>query len=389
VCTNSACSPTCSQSYFKSCDGNNNNGCEIDIRSSKANCGACGKACADNFTSSNNCVGGSCAPMCTANHQDCDGNPANGCETPTATDLANCGGCGVQCKTQNASATSCSAGTCSPTCNSGFAACSNPAAGCSTSIDTAAHCGNCTTACSGGTPFCVARACAAHLDIGVVNAATIGSSTTNGVSLTLPHALQTSAASNAYRLVIVGVTGFGNNAASLPIAVKYNSVDMKLAQAYPPGNQISAAIYYMQGADLPATAGTYNVLVRTSGSNSFVLTANVVELINVEQSKGALDAYGGQATGASCSAHPPSDAVAVSTAGDFIYSVVGVYGMATGSSLLESGQTLVAQNSAASLGTAAGYLKNASIGTKTMTWGIDSCTASAHALVSIKPAVTP
>jgi hypothetical protein len=389
VCANSACNPTCSQTYFKSCDGNNNNGCEIDIRSSKANCGACGKACADNFTSSNNCVGSACAPMCTTNHADCDSNPGNGCETPTAADPVNCGACGVQCKTQNASGTTCGGGACAPTCNNGFAACSNPAAGCLTSIDTPAHCGNCATACSGGTPFCVARACKAHLDIGVVNAATIGSSATNGASLTLPHALQTSAAANPYRLLVVGVTGFGNGASSLPLGVKYNGVDMTLARSYPPGNQVSAAIYYMQGADLPSMAGTYNVLVRSSGTNSFVLTANVMEFINVEQTAGALDAYGGQATNSSCTDHPPTDTVTVGTAGDYIYSVVGVYGQVTGAGLLASGQTLAAQNSTLSLGTAAGYLKSTTTGTKTIEWDVDVCSASAHALMSITPALTP
>ena len=390
VCSGSACSPTCSQTYFKSCDGNNNNGCEIDMRSSKANCGACAKACADNFTSTNNCVNSTCSPVCTTNHADCDSNPQNGCETPTATDPVNCGGCNVQCKTQNASGTTCGGGACNPTCSNGWAACSNPAAGCLTSIDTAAHCGNCATSCSGTSPFCVSRVCTHNLNIGVVNADTVGSSTANGASLILPHNLQTSAASNAYRLVVVGVTGFGNGTSSLPLGVKYDNVDMQLAKAYPPGNQISAAIYYMQSAALPASTGTYNVTVTSSGTNSFVLTANVVEFINVEQASGALDAFGGESTNSSCTTHSPSDTVSVGTAGDFIYGIAGVYGSATGmTNLLASGQTLTAQSTVSSLGTVAGYLKSTTTGTKTFAWTIDACSSSAQSLMSIKPALTP
>ncbi len=396
VCTGSTCSPTCSQSYFKSCDGNPNNGCEIDTRSSKANCGGCGKACADNFTTSNVCTGSTCVPSCTSDHGDCDGNPVNGCETPTLTDAANCGGCNVQCQTQNASATSCGGGSCAPTCNDGFAACSNPAAGCLTSIDSAAHCGDCATSCSGATPFCAARVCAAHLDIGVVSSSAAVSSTVTATNLTFTHTLQTSATANPYRLVVVGVTGFGNNASSLPTGVTYGTAANPIAMtkvgpagSYLSGNQASAAIYYIQSASLPAAAGTYNVIVKSSGNNSFVLTANVVEFINVEQATGALDAAGGGNTGSCSTTVPLSSSVNVSVAGDFIYSILGVNGTANGTSLLSSGQTLAAQNKSVNLGTVAGYLKATTTGSKAFAWGVDSCSASVQALMSIKPAVTP
>ena len=392
VCTGSVCSPTCSQSYFKSCDGIANNGCEIDTRTSKANCGSCGKACQDNFTSSNNCVASTCAPVCLSNRGDCDGNPVNGCETATDSDANNCGACGAQCKTQNASATSCGGGVCAPTCVDGFAACSNPAAGCLTSIDTAAHCGDCATSCSGATPFCTARVCSAHLDIGVVGSSPAATSTVTGGNLTFNHALQTSAASNAYRLVVVGVTGYGNNASSLPTGVTYAGVAMTKvgpAGSYLSGNQASAAIYYIQGANLPTTAGTYPVIVKSSGNNSFVLVANVVEFINVEQATGALDAAGGGNTGTCSASVPLSSTVNVATAGDVIYSIVGVNGTANGVTLLSSGQTLAVQNKTMNLGTVAGYLKTTATGSKAFAWGVDSCTASAQALMAIKPAITP
>jgi hypothetical protein len=390
VCLAGACSPTCSQAYFQSCDGNKNNGCEADTRSSKANCGGCGKACLDNQTASNNCTASSCVPVCLPNHASCDGNPNNGCETPTAADPANCGGCGVTCKTQNASATTCVNGACSPTCNSGFAACT-PSAGC-TSIDSVAHCGNCATACSGGTPFCLARACAAHLDIGVVNSGTIGSTTVGGQNVTVAHTLQTSAAANAYRLLVVGITGFGNGSASLPLGVQYNFADMTLAKAIGPVNQVSAAIYYLQGASLPPAAGSYNLVVRSAGTNSFALTANVLELINVEQATGGLDASGGSPQTNACATNHPSDALSVASAGAYLYSVAGVNGSANDASPNSlTGQTITEQStlSVSGLGTVAGYLKAPGTGLRTVTWVLNSCSASAHALIAIKPAQTP
>jgi hypothetical protein len=393
VCTAAACVPTCTANHA-SCDSNPNNGCETTTSIDAANCGGCGKVCTVNAaTTTNVCTASTCVPGCAANHANCDGNPNNGCETPTAADPANCGGCGTQCLTQNASASTCSAATCNPTCNDGFAVCSNPAAGCLTSIDTAAHCGNCNTACTGGTPFCVSRACAAQLVIGVVNSSTTGTQASGGVSLTISHTLQTSAAANHYRLVLVGVTGSGNNAFSLPAGVTYNGMPMTLARAVPPSNAISAAVYYITGANLPAAAGPYNVVVASSGSNSFQLAANVVELINVEQTVSTvaplspIDAVGGTASGSQCSTHTPSDAITVPLLGDLVYSVAGVNGTPMDTTPNTSGQVITEQTIVSSLGSFAGYIKNSAAGARTVTWTIASCSSSAHALVSVKPAV--
>ncbi len=325
---------------------------------------------------------------CTANRKDCDGNTNNGCETPTGTDPTNCGGCGVQCKTQNASGTTCGGGNCAPACNNGFAACSNPAAGCLTSINTAAHCGNCATSCAGGTPFCASRSCVAHLDIGVVNSNTNGTQSNQSTDLSVTHTLQTSAAANAYRMVIVGVTGFGNGAAGLPSGVTYNGVPMTLAHSIPAANQVSAAIYYIKGAALPPNPGMYTVYATSSGSNCFDLTANVVELINVEQATNPVDTVGGSANVNSCTFHTPSDAIAVPSGGEFVYTIASVYGPpAPGSA--PTGQTVVENVSLASLGTLAGYFLAPAVGSRTATWTVNACSASAHALAAFKPAITP
>jgi len=205
----------------------------------------------------------------------------------------------------------------------------------------------------------------------------------------MPYVLQTSQASNPYRLLLIGVTGFGNNAASLPLGVQYNGVPMKLAKSVGPVNQVSALIYYMQDADLPKAAGSYSVLMTSAGSGSFVLTANILELINVEQATGAFDATGGQATPNSCTSHPPSDAVSVASDGEYVYSILGVYGQVNDPSPSLTGQTITEKLYSGSLGTLAGYLQVPSLGPRTISWTVSICSASAHALVSIKPAKTP
>jgi hypothetical protein len=164
-CAMSVCNPICSQPYFKSCDGNPNNGCETDTRSSKQNCGACGAPCLDNQTSSNNCVNGSCAPICLASYADCDTSRANGCEAPTASDPNNCGACSVQCLTQNATGTTCGSGTCKPICNSGWGACSNPNLGCTTNFtNDANNCGKCGTVCTSAQQ-CVGSKCTSGFSV--------------------------------------------------------------------------------------------------------------------------------------------------------------------------------------------------------------------------------
>jgi len=89
------------------CDGVGNCGCPagttdcngvcVDTNSNVANCGGCGVVCtAPNAVPG--CVNGQCViTACFAGFANCDGNPANGCETNVLTDVRNCGGCGHVC----------------------------------------------------------------------------------------------------------------------------------------------------------------------------------------------------------------------------------------------------------------------------------------------------
>lgn len=91
----------------QNCDGEDENGCEVDTATSLDNCGACGRLCAFEGAIAE-CVRGVCRfVICTPPMADCDGNRQNGCETNTHESTTHCGACGESC------AGTCESGNCS------------------------------------------------------------------------------------------------------------------------------------------------------------------------------------------------------------------------------------------------------------------------------------
>ncbi len=81
----------------------------VDTRTDPSNCGACGRACAQAPNSESACVAGACqAPTCAMGFADCNRTPRDGCEANLGTDTANCGACGAVCPAGQA----CQAGRC-------------------------------------------------------------------------------------------------------------------------------------------------------------------------------------------------------------------------------------------------------------------------------------
>jgi hypothetical protein len=73
--------------------------CDVDLRSDRNNCGACGVACPqDSSKEEYNCIGGQCVMKCIERtyNADCDGIVDNGCEVPLKTN-GNCAACGDKC----------------------------------------------------------------------------------------------------------------------------------------------------------------------------------------------------------------------------------------------------------------------------------------------------
>ncbi|MEZ4391453.1 MAG: fibrinogen-like YCDxxxxGGGW domain-containing protein [Polyangiales bacterium] len=159
ACASGACRYTC-DAGFEDCDGDPSNGCEVDTRSSAANCGRCGAACAlPNATAQ--CAMGACAvSQCAANFADCDGNASNGCETDTRSSVANCGACGTACPPRPNGVPACSLGACAVTCVAGFTECDGDATnGCEVATTSdPANCGGCGRVCAFANAAGVCRA---------------------------------------------------------------------------------------------------------------------------------------------------------------------------------------------------------------------------------------
>src|SRR6185437_11516922 len=94
ACFEGVCGIAVCDAGYADCDGDPANGCEVDTGTDASNCGACGNVCKVS-NGMGTCSGGTCTTaMCDAGYADCDGNPANGCETNVASDVNNCGSCG-------------------------------------------------------------------------------------------------------------------------------------------------------------------------------------------------------------------------------------------------------------------------------------------------------
>jgi hypothetical protein len=124
------------------CDGNPENGCEIDI-TQPAHCGSCGNACSAGAI----CVASGGSYSCLA----CPSSAPLGCGAVCVDPTSNpsdCGGCGHVCTTTVANAQpSCTNSTCGYACNSGYGACGG---GCYQTQSDPNHCGASCAVCSSG-----------------------------------------------------------------------------------------------------------------------------------------------------------------------------------------------------------------------------------------------
>lgn len=152
---------------FADCNGIAADGCEVDLLSDVAHCGACGASCEyDNATMACDGAGGCIFQGCEGDFRDCNGDMnssispndsvLNGCEVNVAENVSACGACGVKCNETHADAVACIEDPQSPNgfvcdfaCEAGFDDCDgNPNNGCETDTETSVlHCGACGVAC--------------------------------------------------------------------------------------------------------------------------------------------------------------------------------------------------------------------------------------------------
>jgi hypothetical protein len=163
ICQAGKCGIGACATGFGDCDGLPGNGCEVDLGTSSAHCGGCGKACtASNATGT--CAAASCTLQCNAGYGNCNGSWSDGCEASTQSSVQHCGACNKPCSAGANATAACNSGTCSVSCTTGYADCDgNPSNGCEINVQTdPAHCGSCPVTCSvaHGTAGCSSGKCA-------------------------------------------------------------------------------------------------------------------------------------------------------------------------------------------------------------------------------------
>jgi hypothetical protein len=79
----------CPQGYAN-CDGNPANGCEVNLTEDAGHCGACGTSCQSQGNTAGVCISGTCGVACPVGTYDCDGSPANGCESTSVCSPSAC-----------------------------------------------------------------------------------------------------------------------------------------------------------------------------------------------------------------------------------------------------------------------------------------------------------
>ena len=166
ACNAGVCGAAACGGRYKDCNASATDGCEIDSSRDVNNCGECGNVCKDGPSGVGVCVLGKCRLACQGAYLDCNGDPADGCETNGASDLANCGNCGNTCTAVGATNAACAAGSCISTmCTGTNRTCkAGPIDSCE--VDTATSVGNCgacgkqCAAIANGTVACAASNCA-------------------------------------------------------------------------------------------------------------------------------------------------------------------------------------------------------------------------------------
>jgi hypothetical protein len=162
-CNAGVCEQTACLEPFADCD-RDGAGCESDLLTSLDHCGACGDACAPP-NGEGRCSDGICAiNACAPGFADCDLAVDTGCEINVLANPANCGGCGNVCDLPNVAAHLCLDGGCGiAACDEGFEDCNrDPADGCEIRVlNDVGNCGACGTVCEvdGGAPACIEGVC--------------------------------------------------------------------------------------------------------------------------------------------------------------------------------------------------------------------------------------
>jgi hypothetical protein len=296
TCDSGACAVVSCNTGFKNCDEDAadhgaSNGCETDTTSDPHSCGGCGNECMATNASSD-CVASQCTVgQCDGNYGDCDGDPTNGCETDVSGSIQHCGSCKGTCSKAGALSATCTNGKCDPpTCDASHQDCDgNPANGCETDITLSANCGRCGHACDAAdTCLNISGKYGCQSSIVYVNDVEGNAS---GTTLNVTHSL----VSKTKRFLLASIVMESTQAGRLgtpttpvtPTAVTYAGLPMTAGphQAGETGAQNPYLFYYYLAdtGQLPAS-GNQTLHVTGDANGVQLIAANLMEFSGVDPS---------------------------------------------------------------------------------------------------------
>jgi hypothetical protein len=151
-CEDMRCVLTCEVGYAD-CNGEPADGCETLLGTVEA-CRSCGEVCAtpDGAARATCDEVTGCGIECPPGRAECDGLAATVCETDVQGDESHCGGCARLCAPQPEMSATCVAGTCERACTEGYDDCDGMLEnGCEARLaQSTEHCGRCGNACAAG-----------------------------------------------------------------------------------------------------------------------------------------------------------------------------------------------------------------------------------------------
>ncbi len=163
VCAARRCSFVCSGDYAD-CNADPRDGCEVHVVDSVSHCGRCDVYCSTPVPHTiPGCVNSQCRTNCSPGFGDCNHDlVTDGCEADLSTSMAHCGACGVPCVAPTNGSAMCTGLTCHVTCNPNFMDCDiDRTTPCETNTATSTmHCGFCNNPCATG-QVCRAGVCGA------------------------------------------------------------------------------------------------------------------------------------------------------------------------------------------------------------------------------------
>jgi hypothetical protein len=388
------CAPTCA-SGFASCNGNPDDGCETPT-TTLTDCGACGAPCSF-ANAAESCASGTCTMgTCDAAFANCDAQAENGCETALG-NVTHCNACGNAC-TNSHGTTSCTgapgAFACTPVCDANWGNCSNANDGCETDLTTTENCGQCRRTCTGTTPFCVAGTggaynCASQLNISYMADTDHTSGNLNSM---FSHTLVTPI--GQARIVVLALAQDGNSTGSVPEVVTFGGISMTRYPTPSPtpfgNNQAFVSFWYLLDAQLGGAGARPVVIDSTGGSNNPNQTrANLLEFKGVHQTTPISNAV--TATNGNCgSSQWPIHAITTQNDQSFLVDVAAAFTSGSVSAPASGGLTnTMSFISGSPIAALAGYRGPLAVGTYTVGWTVSGCNNSSHYIIALRPATAP